>query len=117
MASPPQQPGPGGYGEQPPDSGQFGPPLPRYTGDGYGDPAPQQSSRVGLVLSIIGIVCWFVFSPASIVLGLIAQSQFRKNGQRDTLAKVVWIGGIIVLALGIILVVTHHSTTVHTGSG
>jgi preprotein translocase subunit SecG len=65
------------------------------------------------VLSIIGIVCWFIFSPAAIVLGLIAQSQFRKNGQRDTLAKVVWIGGIIVLILGIVLVVTHN-TTVHT---
>jgi preprotein translocase subunit SecG len=65
------------------------------------------------VLSIIGIVCWFIFSPAAIVLGLIAQSQFRKNGQRDTLAKVVWIGGIIVLILGIVLVVTHN-TSVHT---
>jgi hypothetical protein len=116
MAPPPQQPGPGGYGEQPPDSGQFGPPLPQYTGGGgYGEPAPQQPSKTGLVLSIIGIVCWFVFSPAAIVLGLIAQSQFRKNGQRDTLAKVAWIGGIIVLALGISLVVTHHSTPTHTG--
>ncbi len=88
--------------------------MPTYSG-GYGDPAPQQPSKVPLVLSIIGIVCWFIFSPAAIVLGLIAQGQFRKNGQRDTLAKVVWIGGIIVLILGIVLVLTHHNTTVHTG--
>ncbi len=118
MASPPQQPDSGGYGEQPPGSGQYGAPLPQYTGGGgYGDPAPRQPTKVPLVLSIIGIVCWFVFSPAAIVLGLIAQGQFRRAGQRDTLAKVVWIGGIIVLVLGIVLVVTHHSTTVHTGSG
>jgi hypothetical protein len=48
------------------------------------------------------------------VLGLVAQNQYRKEGQRDTLAKVAWIGGIVVLALGIILVVTHHSAA-HTG--
>ena len=113
MASPPQQPDPGGYGEQPPDAGGYGAPLPQYSGGGgYGDPVPQQQpSKTPLVLSIIGIVCWFVFSPAAIILGLIAQSQYRRNGQRDTLAKVAWIGGIIVLALGIILVVTHRSTT------
>jgi hypothetical protein len=113
MTSPPQQPDPGGYGEQPPGSGGYGAPLPRYTGGGggYGDPVPQQPTKTPLILSIIGIVCWFVFSPAAIVLGLIAQSQYRRHGQRDTLAKVAWIGGIIVLALGIVLVVTHgHST-------
>jgi Domain of unknown function (DUF4190) len=112
MASSPQQPGPGGYGEQPPDPDGYGTPLPQYSGGGgYGDPVPQQPSKAPLVLSIIGIVCWFVFSPAAIVLGLIAQSQYRKHGQRDTLAKVAWIGGVIVLALGIILVATHHSNT------
>ena len=67
-----------------------------------------------MVLSIIGIVCWFLFSPAAIVLGLVAQNQYRKQGQRDTLAKVAWIGGIVVLALGIILVVTHHQPA-HSG--
>ncbi|MDR3033230.1 MAG: DUF4190 domain-containing protein [Kitasatospora sp.] len=83
--------------------------MPPYQG-GYGTPPPQRPSKTPLVLSIIGIVCWFVFSPAAIVLGLLAQNQYRKEGQRDTLAKVAWIGGIVVLALGIILVATHHST-------
>ena len=102
MASPPQEPGPGGFG-----------PMPPYQG-GYGTPQPRQPSKTPLILSIIGIICWFVFSPAAIVLGLVAQNQYRKEGQRDTLAKVAWIGGIVVLALGIILVVTHHPAT-HTG--
>jgi len=102
MASPPQDSGPSGYR-----------PMPPYRG-GYGAPQPQQPSKTPLILSIIGIVCWFVFSPAAIVLGLVAQNQYRKEGQRDTLAKVAWIGGIVVLALGIILVVTHHSAA-HSG--
>lgn len=102
MASPPQDSGPSGYT-----------PMPPYSG-GYGTPQPQQPSKTPLILSIIGIVCWFVFSPAAIVLGLVAQNQYRKEGQRDTLAKVAWIGGIVVLALGIILVVTHHSPA-HSG--
>jgi hypothetical protein len=55
------------------------------------------------VLSIVGIVCWFLCSPAAIVLGLIAQSQYRAQGQPDTLAKTAWIGGIVALGLGIVL--------------
>jgi hypothetical protein len=102
MASPPQEPGPGRFGSMPPYQG------------GYGTPPPQQPSKTPLILSIIGIVCWFVFSPAAIVLGLIAQGQYRKEGQRDTLAKVAWIGGIVVLALGIVLVATRHPAA-HTG--
>jgi len=83
---------------------------------GYGAPQPRPPSRTPLILSIAGIVCWFIFSPAAIVLGLIAQGQYRNQGQRDTLAKVAWIGGIIVLALGIILVVLqHHSGPAHSG--
>ena len=50
------------------------------------------------------------------MLGVITQGQYRNQGQRDTLAKVAWIGGIIVLALGIILVVLqHHSGPAHSG--
>jgi len=82
--------------------------MPPYQGGGYGTPQPSQPSKTPLILSIIGIICWFVFSPAAIVLGLIAQNQYRKEGQRDTLAKVAWIGGIVVLVLGILLVMTHH---------
>jgi hypothetical protein len=104
MADPPQQPlGSGGYEPMPPPQG------------GYGTPQKQVPSKTPLILSIIGIICWFVFSPASIALGLIAQSQYRRQGERDTLAKVAWIGGIIVLALGIILVVLHGHSTHTTG--
>jgi len=87
--------------------------MPPYQG-GYGTPQPKQPSKAPMVLSIIGIVCWFLFSPAAIVLGLVAQNQYRKQGQRDTLAKVAWIGGIVLLALSIILVVTHHQPA-HNG--
>jgi hypothetical protein len=92
--------------QQPPDPGGYQP-MPPLRGGGYGTPQKQVPAKTPLILAIIGIVCWFVFSPAAIVLGLIAQNQYRKLGQRDTLAKVAWIGGIVVLALGIILVVLH----------
>jgi hypothetical protein len=57
------------------------------------------------VLSVIGIVCWFLCSPAAIVLGLVAQGQYRRQGRPDTLAKVAWIGGIVMLVLGIIIAI------------
>ena len=89
--------------------------MPPYPG-GYGAPPSRPPSKTPLILSVIGIVCWLIFVPASIVLGLIAQTQYRKQGQRDTLAKVAWIGGIILLALGIILAVLQHRTVpAHSG--
>lgn len=101
----PGQPGqqPGGYGQQQPGSyGQQPGGYAAYPGGntGYGAAAPQNNTPK--ILSIIGIVCWFCCSPAAIVLGLIAQSKFREQGQSDTLAKVAWIGGIAFLVLGII---------------
>jgi hypothetical protein len=90
----PSYPGPGGYG----------PPQPGYGYGGYPGPQNPQSSTP-TVLSVIGIVCWFLCSPAAIVLGLVAQSKFRAQGRSDTLAKVAWIGGIVLLALGIIFFV------------
>jgi hypothetical protein len=87
----PQGPPPGYGGDTPP-------PPPGY-GGGYGQPAQPQSSTPQ-VLSIIGIICWFCCSPAAIVLGLIAQNQFRAQGRPDTLAKVAWIGGIVAVILG-----------------
>ena len=101
---PPGYPGgsgePGGYGGQPPG---YGGPPPGYGGPpGYGPGYGGQPSNTPLVLSIIGIVCWFVCSPAAIVLGVIAQSQFRNQGRPDTIAKVAWIGGIVALLFGII---------------
>jgi hypothetical protein len=94
MGYPPQQP-PSGYGPPP--------------GGGYGQ-FRQPPSSTPLILSIIGIVCWFCCSPAAIALGLIAQGQFRRQGQSDMLAKVAWIGGIAFLLLGIIFTAISFST-------
>jgi hypothetical protein len=93
--APPSYPGgPGG-------PGGYGAPQPGW-GPGY--PGPQNPpSNTPTVLSVIGIVCWLVCSPAAIVLGLIAQNKFRAQGRPDTLAKVAWIGGIAVLILGIVV--------------
>ncbi|MEV5752594.1 hypothetical protein AB0L00_32675 [Actinoallomurus sp. NPDC052308] len=95
MGYPPQ--GPPGYGDGPPSA----PPPPPGYGGGYGQPAQPQSSTPQ-VLSIIGIICWFCCSPAAIVLGFVAQGQFRAQGRPDTIARVAWIGGIVALALGIV---------------
>jgi hypothetical protein len=95
--------GAGGYGGPPPG---YGGPPPGY-GTGYGGfPGPQNPpSSTPMVLSVIGIVCWFLCSPAAIVLGIIAQSQFRNQGRPDSLAKTAWIGGIVALLLGIIVAI------------
>lgn len=95
----------GGYG-QPPGPGGYepAPPPPGY-GGGYGAPQAEPPSSTPLVLSIIGIVCWFLCSPAAIVLGLVAQGQYRRQARPDTIAKVAWIGGIVMLVLGIILAI------------
>ena len=94
-----QQP-PGGYGQQPPG---YGPPPGGYPGPGV---PPQSSTPV--VLSVIGIVCWFLCSPAAIVLGVIAQGKYRAEGRSDGLAKTAWIGGIVALVFGIIIYATSH---------
>ncbi|GAA1705312.1 hypothetical protein GCM10009745_61170 [Kribbella yunnanensis] len=98
-----QQPGAGGYGQQPgqPAAGGYGA-YPGGQNQGYGYGAQAAPSNTPMILSIIGIVCWFCCSPAAIGLGLFAQSKYREQGQSDTLAKVTWIGGIAFLVLGII---------------
>ena len=124
---PPNYPGgpgdAGGYGGQPPGYGGpppgYGGPPPGYGGPppgygpGYGGyPGPQNpQSNTPTVLSIIGIVCWFLCSPAAIVLGIVAQGQFRSQGQSDTLAKTAWIGGVVALALGIILFIARSGSS------
>ncbi|GAB2837219.1 hypothetical protein GCM10027176_47130 [Actinoallomurus bryophytorum] len=80
------------------------PPQQPPPGYGAGYPQQQPESSTPQVLSIVGIVCWFCCSPAAIVLGLVAQNQFRSQGRPDTLARVAWIGGIVALILGIISV-------------
>ena len=49
-----------------------------------------------------------------IALGLIAQSEFRKQGQPDLLARVTWIGGIVSLLLGIAFTILRLSMTGRT---
>jgi hypothetical protein len=61
-----------------------------------------------VVLAVIGIVCWFLCSPAAIVLGVLAQGKFREQGRPDTLAKTAWIGGIVALAVGLIVYISSH---------
>lgn len=102
---------PPGYGGPPPG---YGGPPPGY-GPGYGGfPGPQTPpSNTPTVLSVIGIVCWFLCSPAAIVLGIIAQGQFRSQGRPDGLAKAAWIGGIVALGLGIVVAIA----TSGTGTG
>jgi hypothetical protein len=87
------------------------PPQPPPPGYGAGYPQQQPQSSTPQVLSIIGIVCWFCCSPAAIVLGLVAQSQFRAQGRPDTIAKVAWIGGIVALVLGILGTLARLSAT------
>ena len=79
------------------------PPQAPPPGYGAGYPQQQPESSTPQVLAIIGIVCWLCCSPAAIVLGVIAQNQFRNQGRPDTLAKVAWIGGIVALALGVLV--------------
>jgi hypothetical protein len=110
---PGQGPQPGQYGQQ--DPGQYGQPYPGQPGGpgqqpyGYNDTPAAPPSNTPMILSIIGIVCWFCCSPAAIGLGLYAQSKYREQGQSDTLAKVAWIGGIVALAIGIIGAVNRYA--------
>jgi hypothetical protein len=109
---PPQQPG---YGQQQPPGGYGQPQQPGYgaypgaQAGGYGYGAQAQPSNTPMVLSIIGIVCWFCCGGISIALGLVAQSKFREQGQSDTLAKVAWIGGIVAFALQLIYSIVTYS--------
>jgi hypothetical protein len=113
----------GGYGGPPPG---YGGPPPGYGGPppGYGGPPPgygpgyggfqgpqNPQSNTPTVLSVIGMVCWLFCSPAAIVLGFVAQSQFRRQGRPDTLAKIAWIGGIVALALGIVVAIATNGNT------
>jgi preprotein translocase subunit SecG len=107
MGYPPQQPPPG-YG--PPGGGYGGPPGGEYGPPGGGPGQFQPPSNTPLILSIIGIVCWFCCAPISIALGLVAQGQFRRQGRSDLLAKVAWIGGIVFLVLSIVFTAISLST-------
>ncbi len=90
-----QQPG---YGQQPSEYGQ----MPPVDYSGY-QPVPQ--TNTAQTLAIIGIVCILLCGPASIVLGLLAQTKYRELGQSETLAKVAWIGGIVSTVISIFYVI------------
>lgn len=97
---------PGGPGA--PGGGGYGAPPPGYGPEYGGFPGPEKPpSSTPTVLSVIGIICWFLCSPAAIVLGVIAQGKFRNQGKPDTLAKVAWIGGIVALAVGVVVYISH----------
>lgn len=115
----PGQPGqPQGYGAgqggYPPPAGGVPGYNPGYSGYGPGPAAPPSSTP--LVLSIIGIVCWFLCPIAAIVLGLVAQPKYSAQGQPSTLAKVAWIGGIVFLALDIVYFAVHGHATFSTNT-
>lgn len=58
-----------------------------------------------MILGIVGIVGWFLCgwgAIGSVILGVIGQRKALELGQSDTLPKVAWIGGLVVLALDVI---------------
>jgi hypothetical protein len=103
--------GPPGYGPPP----AYGPPAygpPPGYGPGYG-PA-YGYARPTNTMAILALVFIFVFSPASLVLGLIARRQIRETGEQGdgmALAGVI-VGGISVglFALGILFFVVFASS-------
>jgi hypothetical protein len=113
------QPG-GGYpgGAQPggPQPGGYQGGYPSYPGGQQApgnwpdQPVARPTSNTAQTLAIIGIVCILICSPAAIVLGLLAQSRFREQGQPDTLAKIAWIGGIVSIVIGILIFATNGSS-------
>jgi hypothetical protein len=96
----PDQPGypPPGYG--------YGPPQP-YGPPGWGGPPAYPAAAPPTnTLAIIALVMAFVFSPAAIVLGVIARKQIRETGESgDGLALAGLILGIAFTVIAVLLVV------------
>lgn len=62
-------------------------------------------SKTPMILGIVGIVGWFLCgwgAIGSVIVGVIGQRKALELGQSDTLPKVAWIGGLVVLALDVI---------------
>ena len=95
--APPQYGAPPGYG--PPAYGPpgYGPP-PGYPAFGYRRPTN--------TMAILALVFIFVFTPVSLVLGLIARRQIRETGEEgDGLALAgVIVGGISVAVFALMIV-------------
>jgi hypothetical protein len=80
-----------------------------WPGQPVGQPIGQAGSNTAQTLAIIGIVCILFCAPAAIVLGLLAQTRYREQNQPDTLAKVAWIGGIVSMVIGILIVASSNA--------
>ncbi len=86
-----------------PPQPRYGPPLPA----GYVRPAPSGERTVN-VLAVLGVVAIFVFMPLALVLGLIARSQIKQNGQRGLVmawAGIIAGGAFIAVLVGVMVFV------------
>jgi hypothetical protein len=107
--SPP--PGPPGYGYAPPQGyappSGYGPPPGSGPPPGYGYPQPGYPGgwrRPTNTMAILSLVMAFVFSPAGIVLGVIARKQIKRTGEEgDGLALAGVIVGSIATAFFLLM--------------
>ena len=116
---PPGSPPPPGYGYPPPGYG--------YPQQGWGQPGwgqqPWGPARGTNTLAIIALVSIFVFTPAALVLGVIARKQIQQTGEDGSgMALAAIICGAIsvvlfVLVIGLVVLGlalgTGHAGTVH----
>ena len=94
--------GPPPYGQGPAGPPPYAPPT-SYGPPPYGwAPYPRKTN----VLAILALVFAFVFSPAAIVLGVVARRQIRQTGEDgDGLALGGLIIGIVFTALYVLMLV------------
>lgn len=93
---------PSPYGQQPPP---YGAPAP-YGAPGWGGPPAYPAHRPTNTLAIVALVMAFVFSPAAIVLGVIARRQIRETGEAgDGLALAGLILGVAFSVVILVVVV------------
>ena len=91
-----------GYGGYP----QSGYAQPGYGQPGYGGPGyPQPWHRPTNTMAILALIMAFVFSPAGIVLGVLARKQIRRTGEEgDGLALAgIIIGSIATAFFGLMI--------------
>jgi hypothetical protein len=75
-------------------------------------PAPAPASGAapvsdGKTLGIVGLVLAFVFSPAGIIVSIIAKNQSKAAGVENTPAKIGLILSIIFLVLTVIVIILY----------
>jgi hypothetical protein len=95
------------YGPPPSGMPQYGPPgyaHPGYAQPGYAQPGygPASGWRPTNTMAILALVAIFVFAPASLVFGLVAQGQIRRTGEGG---EGMALAGVIVGGLATALVV------------